>query len=400
MQSQSNIFYQDQVNFSPLAYRLRPRVLEDLVGAIKNNPAFVNWLRSGAKQSAIFWGPPGSGKTSIAHLAAQTCNKEFIKLQAFNSGVKDLREIIERAERVPNSIVLFVDEIHNFNKNQQDTLLNAVERGILTLIGATTENPAISINKAVLSRTIIFELAPLEHDDLATLIKRALTLENKSIDQEAQDYLINACYGDARSLLTKLELLINNSGETISLDLCQEIISKSFFSGDANTYYDCVSALQKSLRGSDVKASIYWLARLIHSGAELESIARRILVTAAEDIGIADPQALVIANAAYDAALKLGLPEARIPLAQAVYYIAQAPKSNTAYKALDKALNICNNHPPYPVPEHLRGLHLNSCPAKSNNLGSNPRTNYKYPHDYPGNWVEQNYLPEELKNIF
>ncbi len=390
MLSQSNIFYSSSSEFEPLAYKLRPNSLEDLVGTIKSNPAFINWIKSGVKQSAIFWGPPGTGKTTIAHLAAKHSNREFIKLQAFNSGVKDLREIVERAERMPNSILLFVDEVHSFNKNQQDILLNAVERGILIFIGATTENPAISINKALLSRTICFELKPHRYADLAMLIDRALNISSKPIEDAAKDYLIKSSYG--------LELLINNSTETITEELCKEIISKKFFSGDPNTYYDCVSALQKSMRGSDVTASLYWLARLLHAGAELESICRRILVTAAEDVGIADPQALVIANAAHDAALKLGMPEARIPLAEAVVYIAQAPKSNTSYKALTKALNDCENHPPYPVPEHLRNLHVHSCPAKSDNLGTNPKTGYKYPHDYPGNCVEQQYMPDELIN--
>ncbi len=398
MQSQANIFYTGSADFEPLAYRLRPNSLEDLVGSIKSNPAFINWLKSGVKQSAIFWGPPGTGKTSIAHLAANYSKRDFIKLQAFNSGVKDLREIIERAERMPNTILLFVDEVHSFNKTQQDILLNAVERGILVLIGATTENPAISINKALLSRSITFELKPHRYADLEALIDRALQINPKNIEAKAKDYLIKASHGDARHLLTNLELLIFNTDDLISEELCKQIITKKFFSGDPNTYYDCVSALQKSLRGSDVNASLYWLARLLHAGAELESICRRILVTAAEDVGIADPQALIIANAAHDAALKLGMPEARIPLAQAVVYIAKAPKSNASYKALSKAMNDCENHPPYPVPEHLRNIHVHDCPAKSTNVGTNPKTGYKYPHDYPGNWVEQQYLPDELVN--
>ena len=397
MSSQANIFYAEAQDFEPLAYRLRPDSLDQLVGSIKNNPGFINWLESGVKQSAIFWGPPGTGKTSIAQLAAKYTRREFIKLQAFNSGVKDLREIIARAEKIPNSIVLFVDEVHSFNKTQQDILLNAIERGILLFIGATTENPAVSINKALLSRSLCYELRPHQYYDLEKLIDRGLAISDASMDDEAKDYLIKSSFGDARHMLTNLELLLNNS-KTIDLQLCKDNISTKFFSGDPNTYYDCISALQKSLRGSDVDASLYWLARLLHAGADLEAVCRRIIVTAAEDVGIADPQALVIANAAYQVAMRLGMPEARIPLSQAIVYIAKAPKSNWAYKALDKALNDCSNPPPYPVPKHLRNLAVKDCPAKSNNVGINPITQYKYPHDYPGKQVEQQYLPDELVN--
>ena len=397
MQSQANIFYTEAKDFEPLAYQLRPSSLDELVGSIKANPAFINWLESGVKQSAIFWGPPVTGKTTIAQLAAKYSQRDFIKLQAFNSGVKDLREIIARAEKLPNSIILFVDEVHSFNKSQQDILLNAIERGILIFIGATTENPAVSINKALLSRSICFELKPHKYHDLAQLIERGLKLRSAAMDDDACDYLIKASFGDARHMLTNLELLLN-SADHIDLETCRSQISKKFFSGDPNTYYDCVSALQKSLRGSDVDASLYWLARLLHAGAELEAICRRIVVTAAEDVGIADPQALVIANNAYQVAMKLGLPEARIPLSVAVTYIAKAPKSNWAYKALDKALADCSNHPPYPIPEHLRNLAVKDCPAKSNNVKVNPITKYKYPHDYPDKSVEQQYLPDELVN--
>lgn len=395
--SQANLFYSAN-NFSPLAHKLRPENLDQLVGDIKNHPAFINWLKSGVKQSVILWGPPGTGKTSIAHLAAKHSRREFVKLQAFNSGVKELREIIERAERLPNSILLFVDEVHSFNKTQQDILLNAVEKGILIFIGATTENPGVSINRALLSRIINFELKTLGYKDLQALVLRAQSQEQINIEESAIDHLIKSSSGDARILLTNLELLVNNSSGLINLELCEKILEKRFFAGDSNSYYDCVSALQKSLRGSDVDASIYWLARLLAGGAELEAVARRILVTAAEDVGIADPQALVVANSAYQAALSLGLPEARIPLAQAVVYIAQAPKSNKSYKALEQAWQDCLNHPPYAVPKHLRSIHIKDCPAKSNNQGENPFTKYKYPHDYPGNWVEQQYLPDELIN--
>lgn len=409
---QNSLFYTEAEKFSPLAQKMRPKGVDELVGSIKANPAFINWLERGVKQSCILWGPPGTGKTSIAELAAKKSNRDFIKLQAFNSGVKDLREIIQRAEKIPNSILLFVDEVHNFNKSQQDILLNALEKGILVFIGATTENPAIALNRALLSRTIKFELKAHSYGDLDLLIQRALKDHEEELEIEAgaKDHLIKSAFGDARALLTNLELLINNSESIIETKTAEQVLGKKLFAGDANSYYDCVSALQKSMRGSDVDASLYWLARLLSQGAELKSVARRILVTAAEDVGLADPQALVIANAAFQAAINLGMPEARIPLAQAVAYIAKAKKSNHAYKALDKALRDCNNHPPYAVPKHLRNIQVgeaeddksgsfaNDCPAKSENTKVNPNTKYKYPHDYPGAIVEQQYLPDELVN--
>jgi putative ATPase len=422
--SQSSLFQQD-TSFQPLAEKLRPKIWNDLVGSIIENQSFISWIKSGAKSSAIFYGPPGTGKTSIAELVSKMTNKECIKLYAFDSGVKDLREVISRARKIPASILLFVDEVHNFNKNQQDVLLDAIEKGYLSFIGATTENPAISINKALLSRVLKFELEPLREKDLEELVSRAFNylIKNedskfisedfsllKFLSNEALEYLINSSFGDARTLINNIEIiwmlfketiLSNNTDEKsfiIRKEDLEKNISSKHFSGDSNTYYNCISALQKSMRGSDPNASIYWLARLLSGGAELASVARRILVTAAEDVGLADPQALVIANAAHDAALKLGMPEAKIPLAQAVAYIAQAPKSNLAYKAIGRAMQDCENHPPYPVPVHLRSANA-TCPAKSDKYKKeNPITNYKYPHDYEGNWVEQEYMPEELKS--
>jgi len=456
-QPQASLFTASTVNTEPLAHRLRPRRIEDLVGPITKNPAFMSWLRAGARQSVIFWGPPGTGKTSIAQLAAELMDsrgsvleRDFVKLHAFDSGVKDLREITKRAKAFPGSIVLFVDEVHSFNKTQQDILLDAIETGSLTFIGATTENPAVSINRALLSRMLKFELKAHQRADLELLLSRGEAELNTKLSDEARDYLIKSSYGDARNMLTNLEMVSSSMGiastatqsrndsaiewiassptaprndseidpdgsisrcqsrvqspelrDEITLDDVKSLVDRKHFAGDANTYYDCVSALQKSMRGSDANASLYWLARLLHGGAELEMVARRILVTASEDVGLADPQALVIANAAYEAALKLGMPEARIPLAQAVAYIARAPKSNASYMAIAKAMNDCSNNPPFAVPEHLRGISIASCPAKregaNSNYGEDPVTKYKYPHDYPNAQVDQEYMPAELR---
>lgn len=386
----------------PLAEKYRPSCLEDLIGSIKKNQNFINWFNAAKKQqkflSVLLWGPPGSGKTTIAELIARESSRMFIKLQAFNSGVKELRDAIDLLSRQPRPGLLFVDELHNFSKNQQDSLLNAVELGKIVFIAATTENPAISVNKALLSRLIKFELKAHSFDDLKFLLNKVKTKESFTISSEAEDYLIKTANGDARSLLNNLEacLLALSPGEEIALSLCQSLIQRNVFSGDADSYYSCVSALQKSMRGSDADASLYWLARLLEGGADLKMVARRILVTASEDVGLADNQALLIAEAAYRAALDLGMPEARIPLAQAVIYIAKAKKSNHAYRAINMAMQDVKNFPEYPVPFHLKPLNF-ACPAKSSNTGINPITEYKYPHDFEGAYVEQDYLPIELK---
>lgn len=429
--AQDTLFSSD-TSYRPLAYKMRPKFVENLVG-IENSPSYqaiLNWfklaentaMRDGVSQaripSILLWGPPGCGKTTIAELASELFEKKFIKIHAFDSGVKELRAIISEAKAAPNTIILFVDEVHNFNKSQQDALLEALESGTLTFIGATTENPAVSVNRALLSRVLKFELKAHKFEDHEKLIERASLVTGKTISDDAINYLIKSSYGDARALLNYFELAANSSevfaddlsagnedekepGDSnydINLELVRSVVSGRHFSADDNTYYDIVSALQKSMRGSDADASLYWLARLIHAGVELKSIARRIVVTASEDVGLADPQALVIAQAAYDAALHLGLPEARIPLAQAVAYIARAPKSNHAYKALDKALVDCRNHPPYEVPYHLRGINA-TCPAKSEKfVGENPVSKYKYPHDYPDSKVDQQYMPDELRS--
>ncbi|MBI2995202.1 MAG: replication-associated recombination protein A [Candidatus Melainabacteria bacterium] len=373
----------------PLAYRIRPKKTEDLIGQEHLREALSNYFKKNVPYSIILWGPPGSGKTSLAHLAKSHTKKEFIYLSGASTSVSELRDVISKSKLTPSRVILFIDEIHRLAKNQQDVLLEPLENGTLTLIGTTTENPLISITRALHSRVKVFELKPHSLIDLDKLITRAITHEKGypkySLTEEARKLLVNSSSGDARRLLFNLE----EAAKLVTDFLIDEKIVKTILENsqlqigaDEENYYNCISALQKSIRGSDADAALYWLARLLAGGADPVHVARRILVTASEDIGLADNNALGIATSAYQAAQFLGMPEARIPLAQAVIYLACAPKSNTTITSIDKAIKDATELPPYVTPMHIR------------NLGGK---GYKYPHSYKDAKVEQEYLPKELK---
>ena len=375
----------------PLPYRIRPQKTEDIIGQnhlLGENGVLTSYLKNNAPYSIILWGPPGVGKTSIAFLIKQISNKDFIYLSGASTSISELRDEINKSKQKPGRNILFIDEIHRLAKNQQDVLLEPLESGLLVLIGTTTENPHVSLTRALHSRVKVLELKPHSKNDLEKLIQRALShpkgFPNYEITNEAIEFLIRASSGDARRLLINLEeaaksaidLLIDEKKVKNVLENQQLQIGI-----DPENYYHLVSALQKSIRGSDPNAALYWLARLLAGGADPTHVARRILVTASEDIGLADNNALTVATNAYNAAQFLGMPEARIPLAQAVIYLSCAPKSNTTIVSIDSAIKDSNELTPYPVPVHIR------------NLGGE---GYKYPHSYKDAKLEQSYLPEEL----
>lgn len=375
----------------PLAYRIRPKAISEIIGQshlLGENGVLTNYLKNHAPYSVILWGPPGCGKTSIAFLAQIMSNKEFIYLSGASTSVSELREVINRSKILSGRLILFLDEIHRLAKNQQDVLLEPLESGHLTLIGTTTENPHISLTRALHSRVKVLELKPLKEDDLQKLINRALSHSNGYPEQKISDgaaklLIQNAC-GDARRLLFNLEEAINISkNSSLEEETIQKILSNSQLQigADLENHYNFISALQKSIRGSAPDGALYWLARLLSGGADPVMVARRILVTASEDIGLADNNALTIAINAYQCAQFLGMPEARIPLSQAVIYLACAPKSNTTIISIDKAMKDAQELSPYPVPVHLR------------NIGGEE---YKYPHSFKDGKVKQDYLPEEL----
>ena len=390
----------------PLAERLRPRNLDGYVGQqhlVGPKSVLRRFIESKNVPSMIFWGPPGVGKTTLANIIAKEVDRPFFILSAINSGVKDVREVIEKArsQRFFNtpSPILFIDEIHRFSKSQQDSLLGAVEQGIVTLIGATTENPSFEVISPLLSRCQVYTLKHLEESDLIGLVDHAIAtdieLKEKSIKVEEYDALIRFSGGDARKLLNIIELLSSTSDElTITnklvIDKLQE--STAMYDKDGEQHYDIISAFIKSIRGSDPNGALYWLARMIEGGEDPKFIARRLVISAAEDIGLANPNALLLANATFQSVHVIGMPEARIVLAEATVYLATSPKSNAAYAAIDEALAYVRQTGNLPVP-----LHLRNAPTKlMKNLGYGK--DYLYPHSYPGHFVKQDYLPKEANN--
>ncbi|MFP4663444.1 MAG: replication-associated recombination protein A [Bacteroidales bacterium] len=397
-----------QINHIPLAERLRPRKPEDIFGQehlTGEDAPIRRAMESGNIPSMILWGPPGVGKTTLARMLSGE-NRPFYTLSAVNSGVKDVRETIKKAESNrmfnPRPPVLFIDEIHRFSKSQQDSLLAAVENGTFVLIGATTENPSFEVITPLLSRAQVFVLKPLDEKALDNLLDRAIAEDKKLAERKPdireKEALFRFSGGDARKLLNILEIIMNASDETplvIDNAVVEKRLQENIATYDkaGEQHYDIISAFIKSIRGSDPDAAVYWLARMLEGGEKPEFIARRLIILAAEDIGLANPNALGIANATFDAIHKIGMPEARIVLSECSIYLAASAKSNTAYLAIDKALAEVRQNPQPSVPLHLRNAPTKL--MKQLNYGKD----YQYPHDFPGNYVPQAYLPEDVRKI-
>lgn len=394
---------------APLAERLRPMNLDEYIGQshlVGQGAVIRRMIESGRVASFILWGPPGVGKTTLARIIANSIKSQFYTLSAVTSGVKDVREVIDRCRADSAGMfsqgrpILFIDEIHRFSKSQQDSLLGAVEAGVVTLIGATTENPSFEVIRPLLSRAQVYTLKPLEEAELQQLLERAVStdeiLKTRRFDIRETTALFRYSGGDARKLLNIIDLLEQSAayGETIVIDdgtvtgHLQE--NPQAYDKNGEMHYDIISAFIKSVRGSDPDAAVYWLARMIAGGEDPEFIARRLVILAAEDIGLANPNALLLANATFDTIHKIGWPEGRIPLAECTVYLARSPKSNSAYKAINDALAAVENTGDLPVPLHLR----NAPTALMKQMGYG--ADYKYPHDYPGHFVEQQYLPDAL----
>ena len=390
----------------PLAERLRPQSLDDYIGQshlVGDNGVFRKFIATGSVPSFILWGPPGVGKTTLAQIVAKTLDRPFYTLSAVTSGVKDVREVIDKAKKQhlfnARPAFLFIDEIHRFNKSQQDSLLGAVEQGVITLIGATTENPSFEVISPLLSRCQVYVLKPMEDADLDTLLQRALTtdeeLRKRNIEVKEKEALFRFSGGDARKLLNILDIVVGATDGDIVIDdervtecLQQNI---ALYDKSGEQHYDVISAFIKSVRGSDPNAAIYYLARMLAGGEEPRFIARRLVILASEDIGLANPNALLLANACFDTVHKIGMPEARITLAETTIYLATSQKSNSAYMAINKALQLVEHDTTNrPVP-----LHLRNAPTKlMDKLGYG--ADYKYAHDFKGNFVQQEFLPESL----
>ena len=391
----------------PLAERIRPKTLEDYISQrhlIGKNGVLTRIINQGILPSIIFWGPPGIGKTTLANIIASTSKRPFFQLSAISSGVKDVRDIIERAKKgnglfTTQNPILFIDEIHRFSKSQQDSLLGAVEKGWVTLIGATTENPSFEVIPALLSRCQVYILNSFDKSDLILLLKRAIKkdiiLSKKQIKLDETEALIHVSGGDARKLLNIFELVIGNEDQiTVTNQLVLEKIQKttSRYDKTGDQHYDIISAFIKSIRGSDPNGAVYWLARMIEGGEDLKFIARRLLISASEDVGNANHTALILANNTFQAVGVIGHPESRIILSQCAVYLANSPKSNASYRAINKAQEIVKKTGDLSVPLHLRNAPTQL--MKSLNYGKD----YKYAHDYEGNFVLEEFLPEPISN--
>ena len=397
---------------SPLASRLRPTTLEEVVGQqhiVGKDKLLYRAIKADKLSSIILYGPPGTGKTTLAKVIANTTSAEFMQINATSSGKKDMEEVVTAAKNnrgmYGRKTILFIDEIHRFNKGQQDYLLPFVEDGTIILIGATTENPYFEVNGALLSRSIIFELKKLSKEDIRTLLLRAVSDKEKGmgsynaqIDEDALEFLSDVSNGDARAALTAIELGILTTERSedgvihITIDVASECIQKRVISYDktGDNHYDTISAFIKSMRGSDPDAAVYYLARMLYAGEDVKFIARRIMILASEDIGNADPMALVVASATAQAVERVGMPEAQIILAQAVTYMASAPKSNAAVEAISKAMKVVEKTKTPPVPAHLQDAHYGAAEKLGHGLG------YKYAHSYKNHYVKQQYLPDGL----
>ena len=393
----------------PLAERLRPKTLDDYIGQkhlVGEGAILRKMIDAGRISSFILWGPPGVGKTTLAQIIANKLETPFYTLSAVTSGVKDVRDVIERARssRFFNQMspILFIDEIHRFSKSQQDSLLGAVETGVVTLIGATTENPSFEVIRPLLSRCQLYVLKSLEKEDLLELLQNAIHkdafLKEKKIELKETDAMLRYSGGDARKLLNILELVVEAEGDTDHVVVTDEKVVERLqqnplaYDKEGELHYDIISAFIKSIRGSDPDGALYWLARMVEGGEDPAFIARRLVISAAEDIGLANPNALLLANAAFDAVMKIGWPEGRIPLAEATVYLATSPKSNSAYQGINDALGLVRETGNLPVP-----LHLRNAPTKlMKQLGYGK--DYKYAHAYEGNFVNQQFLPDDVKD--